>query len=361
MSELKITPLNTWHRANKARMVPFAGWEMPVQYTGIVAEHAHTRSSASIFDICHMGEFALAGPGATQALGKIVTHNLGTLKPGKCRYGFMLNEKGGVLDDLIIYRMAEDEYMLVVNGACEDSDFAWLNERLPESLALENISTETGKIDLQGPKSLEVLEAVLGGDWKELKYFSHIPTEFNGKPLLVSRTGYTGELGYEFYVPAEHAQDLWEKLVAHPLVEPAGLGARDTLRLEMGYPLYGQDLDTVHTPVEAGYSFMLTSEADFTGKDRLDTVKEKLIPLSIPGRRSARTHDKVALPDGTVVGEVTSGSFCPTLGHAAALAYVRAEDAEHTDFVVKGARVDLPAQRAELPFYQGGTARVKLG
>lgn len=357
---LKTTPLAEWHRQHKARMVPFAGWDMPVQYKGIMVEHNHTREKASVFDICHMGEFELAGPGAASELEKVVTHNLRTLKPGKCRYGFMLNERGGVLDDLIIYRMAENEFMLVVNGACEESDFAWLESHLPESLRLENVSARTAKIDLQGPKSLAVLDDTLGSSWNHLKYFGFEKAEFNGGPILISRTGYTGELGYEFYLPADQAIALWEKLVAHELVEPAGLGARDTLRLELGYPLYGQDLDAKHTPVEAGYAFMITSEAQFIGRDKLGAVRERLIPLSIPGKRSARTHDPVRLESGEQVGEVTSGSFCPTLGHSVALAYVRREHAEQTAFVVEGARTELPATRVELPFFKGGTARMKL-
>jgi aminomethyltransferase len=341
-------------------MVPFAGWEMPVQYSGIIAEHQHCRTKACIFDICHMGEFSLKGPGAKDALAGAVTQNLETLSPGKCRYGFLLNENGGVEDDLIVYRMAGDEFMLVVNGACIDSDFAAIRSRLPSSLAVTDISARTAKIDLQGPKSFEVLSRVLPGDWKTLGYFSFVGTAFEGSEIIVSRTGYTGELGYEFYLPADKALALWEKLAADPEVLPAGLGARDTLRLEMGYPLYGQDLDTAHTPAEAGYAGMLGSAAGYVGKDKAFDVREKLVALAIEGRRSARHHDKVCLPDGAEVGVVTSGSFSPTLGYCVALAFVKAEAAESPAFVVKAARIELAAKRTELPFYKGGTARTKL-
>ena len=360
MSELFITPLNDWHRQAGAKMVPFAGWDMPVQYDSIIAEHKHTRENACVFDICHMGEFLISGAGAKDGLAKIVTHNLETLAAGKCRYGFMLNEKGGVLDDLIVYCLGEDDYMLVVNGACEKSDFDWIKSHLPQSVSCVNKSAETAKIDLQGPKSLEALEEATGTNWKHLKYFNFEKTDFNGKEMIVSRTGYTGELGYEFYLPAENALALWEKLVAVETVKPAGLGARDTLRLEMGLPLYGQDLDTDHTPKEAGYGFLLKSEADFTGKAGLETVKQVLVPLSIEGRRSARHHDKVLDGEGNEIGVVTSGSFAPSLGHSIALAYVEAEKAELEVFTVQTARKALEAKKAELPFYKEGTARKKL-
>lgn len=360
MEALKTTPLNAWHKAHGARMVDFAGWEMPVQYAGIIAEHLHTRQMTSIFDICHMGEFYLRGRGATKALGRIVTHDLETLQPGKCRYGFMLNEQGGVLDDLIIYCLAPDEYMLVVNGACEQSDFEWIESHLANGLSLENASAQVAKIDVQGPESIKALETLLGKSWKHLKYFSFERITHAGASMLVSRTGYTGELGYELYLDADRALGAWEKLASMEGVKPAGLGARDTLRLEMGYPLYGQDLDTSHTPVEAGYGFLMNSPADYIGKSQLDNVREKLVPLVIPGRRSARHGDKVTLRDGKPVGVVTSGSFSPSLGFCIALAYVSATVAENREFLVQAQRSELCATRSELPFFKNGTARMKL-
>ncbi len=360
MSELLTTPLHAWHKENGARMVPFAGWDMPVQYAGILDEHKHTRTEASIFDISHMGEFLLEGPGATDALARIATHNLATLAPGKCRYGFLLNEQGGVLDDLIVYRLDTEKYMLVVNGACIDSDFAWIESKLPAGLTFVNQSFEIAKIDLQGPKAFDVLCRAIPGDWASLGYFGFREVEFEGFRLLVSRTGYTGELGYEFYLPWDKAGTLWERLMADDAVRPAGLGARDTLRLEVGLPLYGQDLDTEHTPVEAGYGMMLKSEADYIGKAGLDTVRERLVGLRIEGRRSARHHDEVYVGE-TRVGTVTSGSIAPSLGCCVAMAYVRADMAEAETFTVKGARTTLEAVRTDMPFYTAGTARRKLG
>lgn len=359
MSELLTTPLHAWHKNNGARMVPFAGWDMPVQYAGILEEHKQTRTSASIFDISHMGEFLLEGDGASQALSLIVTHNLATLAPGKCRYGFLLNDKGGVLDDLIVYRLGEEKFMLVVNGACIDTDFAWIQSRIPSNLTMGNQSFDIAKIDLQGPASYDVLSRIMPGDWASLGYFGFREVEFKGFKLIVSRTGYTGELGYEFYLPWNKAQVLWDGLMADERVRPAGLGARDTLRLEVGLPLYGQDLDPEHTPVEAGYGGMLKSEADFIGKAGLAEVREKLIGLRIDGRRSARHHDAVYVGD-ELVGAVTSGSIAPSLGYCVAMAYVRADAAEATAFTVKGPRTALEAVRVDMPFYTAGTARRKL-
>ncbi len=354
------TPLSQWHHDNGAKMADFAGWDMPIQYSGILAEHEHTRKNASIFDICHMGEFTLKGPGAAEALSKAVTHNLDTLKTGKCRYGFLLNDKGNILDDLIVYRMGDDEFMLVVNGACTASDFAVLKGRMPSNVELVDISSDVAKIDLQGPRSLEVLEALFGESFTHLAYFSFENHKYLGHDILVSRTGYTGELGYELYLPWQNALGLWENLLQDERVKPAGLGARDTLRLEAGLPLYGHDLDDKHNPTEAGMGKMLTSTAAYVGHEYVGEVRQKLLALRIEGRRSARHGDILALPSGEDVGIVTSGSFAPTLGYVIALAWADAKYAENKEFIVKAAKASLPAQAVEVPFYKDGTARIKL-
>jgi aminomethyltransferase len=346
--------------AHGAKMAPFAGWLMPIQYEGIVLEHEHTRRRAGVFDICHMGEFLIGGPDADAALGRAVSHNLATLKPGGCRYGFLLNREGGVLDDCIVYRFGPGNFMIVVNAACAAGDFATLRERLPSSVSLTDVSAGTAKIDLQGPESLSVLERVIGQNFHDLPYFSFRRTSFCDGPLLVSRTGYTGELGYELYLPPEAAESLWTALQSDDRVKPAGLGARDTLRLEAGLPLYGHELDEMHTPAEAGFAALLTSGADYVGKAGAVNVRERLIALRLEGRRAARNGDVLALPDGVAVGRVTSGSFAPSLGCAVALAFVDAAHAGAEDFVLRAARNDLAAKRTSLPFYAEGTARVKL-
>lgn len=359
MSDLR-TPLTSWHEAQGAKMAFFAGWLMPIQYEGILAEHLHTRKHAGIFDICHMGEFRIEGPGATEALSRAVSHNLETLAPGKCRYGFLLTEKGGVLDDGIIYRFGPDSFMAVVNAACAPGDLATLRARLPESIRITDISAETGKVDLQGPDSLDVLEKIMGENFHDLGYFSFRESKWQGVPVLVSRTGYTGELGYELYLPTDKTEAFWKALLADERVKPVGLGARDTLRLEAGLPLYGHDLDEEHTPAEAGMARMMTSQADYVGREGAQTVREVLVPLQIEGRRAARHGDVLALPGGEAVGRITSGSFAPSLGYVIAFAWVAAAHADKEDFVVRASRTELPAKKVEIPFYKEGTARKKL-
>lgn len=358
MADILSTPLTAWHEAHGAKMAPFAGWNMPIQYEGILAEHKHTRASASVFDICHMGEFLLSGEGAQEALMKAVSHSLANLAEGRCRYGFILNETGGVLDDCIVYHLGPDSFMVVVNAACCEQDFNVLKSRLP-GLTLEDISEKTAKIDLQGPKAVEIMEDFLGEDLRGLGYFAFRYTTWQGNRLMVSRTGYTGELGYELYIAADKAVELWEGLLKDERVRPAGLGARDTLRMESGLPLYGHELDTEHTPVEAGMGVMMKSEADYVGKAGLATVREKLLALELEGRRAPRHGDSIEL-DGKAVGHVTSGTFAPSLNKAIAFAWVKAEAADASAFEVVTARARLAAAKVSLPFYKEGTARQKL-
>lgn len=342
-------------------MAEFAGWDMPIQYpAGILAEHLHTREKAGLFDICHMGEFLLEGKGAVEALSRAVTMNITTLKPGRCRYGFLLNEQGGVQDDLIVYRFDEESFMLVVNAACRAADLVAIRERVGGGIHVEDVSAATAKIDLQGPLSFTVLEQVLPGPWRRLPYFGFTREKsFDNAPLLVSRTGYTGELGVEIYCPWDKVEQLWSLLLSDERVQAVGLGARDTLRLEVGLPLNGQDLDEQHSPAEAGYGGMLTSQAPYVGKDGAHQVRKKLTALLIPGRRSARHGDEVLL-DGKTVGVVTSGSYGPSVGNAVALAYIDAEKAQAPAYTVKAARAELEAKSVPLPFYTKGTARTPL-
>ena len=341
-------------------MASFAGWDMPIQYEGIVAEHLHTRCAAAVFDICHMGEFLVSGPGARQQLEQAVSHRLDNLEPGKCRYGFLLTPQGGIMDDLIVYHLEADRYMLVVNAACAAGDFSVLRRRLSAPVFIEDISGKTGKIDLQGPLSVEVLEKLLAADLRDLGYFSFRTVAFAGEKLCISRTGYTGELGYELYFPWDKTRALWEALLDDERVKAAGLGARDTLRLEAGLPLYGHELDENHTPAEAGMERMLTSAADHVGKAGAQRVRQRLVPLAIAGRRSARAGDILVLPDGTQAGVVTSGSFAPSLGYAIAFAWIDEAHVGADSFIVRAAKTELPAKKTCLPFYKEGTARRKL-
>ena len=366
MSEEKLleTPLAAEHVRLGAKMVPFAGWNMPVQYTeGILAEHHHTRKEVSLFDICHMGEFRLKGTDSVQKLDHALARAVADQPCGVCRYNFLLNEQGGVIDDLIVYRISETEFFIVVNAARREIDFNTLKERLGGGMEFCDESDRTAKLDLQGPKSAEVL-ARLGLQPETLpKYYHFMPVKLLGLDMLLSRTGYTGELGFELYFDAAEAVRIWRALLDDPEVKPAGLGARDTLRLEMGYPLYGHELNEETTPVEGGFGAMLkleNSTRDFIGSAALRQRKpaKKLIGLKLDGRRAARAGMTV-LADGKAVGTVTSGAFAPSLNCAVAMAVVTPEAAEKTAFEIDLQRAKVTASKHDFPFYTEGTARKK--
>lgn len=363
---VKDTPLCQNHIDIGARMVPFAGWNMPVQYPeGIIAEHMHTRQHVSLFDICHMGEFRLTGPGAAEALDKIFPRLVSSQKAGSCRYNFLLTDRGTVIDDLIIYRIGEEEFYIVVNAGSKDADFARLTELLPKNLTLVDESDATAKLDLQGPESADVL-ADIGFDKATLPgYYKWIKTEIKGIPVLLSRTGYTGELGFELYFAADKAAELWNFLLVNPKVKPAGLGARDTLRLEMGYPLYGHEMDTETTPIEAGFGGMLkiTEDRSFPGVDvlRNSQPKKQLVGIEIEGRRAAREGAEVSI-NGQIAGKVSSGTYSPSLEKAIAFAYLNMNIAAEL-----GMNVELVAGRSTIkgaitgiPFYKNGSVRKEI-
>ena len=360
------TPLADEHVSLGARMVPFAGWYMPVQYKeGILAEHRHTREHVSLFDICHMGEFTIDGPGSAAALDHALARSVADQKVGSCRYNFLLNEQGGVIDDLIVYRMGDENFLIVVNAARIDVDFATLRQRVPSVFAMENMSDRTAKFDLQGPESADVLVS-LGIDAASLpKYYQWASFELFGLPMTISRTGYTGELGFELYFDADRAVEVWRKLLACPGVKPAGLGARDTLRLEMGYPLYGDEMDENTTPVEAGFGALLkldTVKRFFVGSEALrsNPPKKHLRGIVLEGRRAAHTGTPL-LYKGEQVGTITSGTFAPSLGCAVAMAYLDADKKipEDAEFDVELHRATVKAHLSPLPFWTRGTASPK--
>ena len=357
MSFLK-TPLHAWHVEKGAKMAEFAGWDMPIQYSGIITEHLHTREHVGLFDICHMGEIIIEGKDAAKALGKAFAADVEGLKIGRCRYGFLLTEEGGIIDDLIIYRMGEEKFMAVVNAGCRAIDFETFTKRLP-GITVTDISDTMGKIDVQGPEAVEVMEKLIPGNWR-IPYFSFTELEFDGAPLLISRTGYTGELGFELYVPAEKTLALWELCLSDDRVLPVGLGARDTLRHEVGLPLNGQDVGPEVTPTEAGYGSMLPADSDYVGKAGSLTAPRTLVALTLEGRRSARHGDVVLSSSGEEVGIVSSGSFGPSLGYAIAFAHIKTDKANESEYAIKGAKTNLPAKAVKVPFYTKGTARTKF-
>ena len=354
------TPLHSHHESLAARMIPFAGWTLPVQYKGIIPEHQHTRRHASLFDTCHMSEFRVRGSNAKTRLSAALACRIRNLQPGRCRYGFILREDGGILDDLICYCIDNDEFFIVSNAGTREKVSMTLRSRLPD-IEVTDISSDTAKLDIQGPQACAAL-AGLAPDIREIGYFRFLRTDIAGTRAIVSRTGYTGELGYEVYSNASHATELWEKLLSLPGVEPAGLGARDTLRLEMGYPLYGQDLSESVTPVEAGLEAFLPRDEQYVGMHRVQDqlasgVRRMLVGIRLEGRSSARPGSAVYI-NHTRVGEVTSGSFTPSLGCAISLGYVEAEHAHpdtRLELAVRSRRLEGVVE--PLPFYHDGTVR----
>lgn len=360
---LKDTVLCREHEALGARMGAFAGWRLPLRYDkGTVAEHLHTRSCCSLFDVCHMGEVRIVGSRSASALDRLMPRRVSDQAVGSCRYNFLLSPAGTVIDDLLVYCLSPNEFLLVLNAGRLEADIAWLSEQLGGSCAVTNVSDQTAKLDLQGPEASRIL-GELGLDCARLPaYYRWAEVELLGHCLLLSRTGYTGELGFELFVPGEEAGDLWRGLLAHETVAPAGLGARDTLRLEMGYPLYGHELDDDTTPVEAGFGGLLSSGGhDHIAADALRTPPRKeLIGLDLEGRRAARAGMTVWAETAELeLGVVTSGSFAPSLGCAVALAYVTPGSCPLDAPVLVGGDLKhrLPARRVPLPFYTEGSVR----
>lgn len=356
------TPLYRLHVSLGARMAPFAGWDMPIQYQGIVAEHHHTRTAASIFDTCHMGEFEFCGPGAEADLERLVTMRVSTLREGQCRYGYLLREDGGILDDVTVFRRARDRFFMVVNAGTLVADAAWIEGRLSPGTEFEDRSAGRAKLDVQGPASRACMEEALESPLPDLKYFRFTEVELAGVPCTLSRTGYTGEWGYEIYFPAEAAAPMWERLTAPGRILPAGLGARDTLRLEVGYPLYGHELGLDRTPVGASRGMFVDTTKDFIGREAVirdleNGVSRYLAGIRLDSRRAARPGDRI-LSDGREIGVVTSGSLAPSLGVAVALAYIDGDQTDPgTPLEVVARDTPMPATTVELPFYRDGSAR----
>lgn len=353
---LKNTPLYETHVAMGAKMAPFGGWLMPIQYDGILSEHAHTRNEVSVFDICHMGEFMLEADPVSSGLNRIVTQNIISMPLGSCRYGFILNEAGGILDDLIVYRIKSNSWMIVVNAGTIQSDEKHFLKNLTGKYNFKNVSDRMGKLDIQGPKSREVLASIFGDGIKDLSYYTFNALSLWGEHCIVSRTGYTGELGYEVYIPADHVVKLWKLLLDDKRVKPAGLGSRDTLRLEMGYPLYGQDLDTAHTPLEAHFDKFVDLSKDFIGKGALleekkSGLKESLISFKALSRRAPRHGFGIfSEGGGRRIGTVTSGSFSPSLSVGIGMGYVSEGQEIGARLMVKEAAVEIPVTVVKKPF-----------
>jgi aminomethyltransferase len=301
-----------------------------------------------------MGEFMLQADPVSSGLDRLVTQNIVSMPFGSCRYGFMLNENGGVLDDLIVYRINKNSWMLVVNAATIAADFTHLKDNLTSGCALENVSDKMAKLDVQGPQSRDVLTGIFGQAVEKLNYYTFAEFKIFDQSCIISRSGYTGELGYEIYLAHDYAGRAWERLLKDKRVLPAGLGCRDTLRLEMSYPLYGQDLDTVHTPVAAGLEKFVDFSKDFIGRDVLlrelkQGPERHLIYFQADSRRSPR-HGFDILKDGDKIGEVTSGSFSPSLGVGIGMGYVAGICGVGAQLLIKQGAVEIPVKVVKRPF-----------
>jgi len=324
------TPLYELHRRLGARLVPFAGFEMPVQYSGILAEHAAVRNAAGLFDVSHMGQIHLGGPGAVAAAERLVSSPVASLRRGRVRYGLLCNEDGGVVDDVTVYRLAEDALMLCVNASNVEKDWRWIVRHAGPEVALRDRSAETALLALQGPASAAVLAPLSDADLGALRRFAFVEGAVAGRPALISRTGYTGSDGFELYLDAGAGETVFEALLdagrAHGLL-PAGLGARDTLRLEAALPLYGHELDDATSPLEAGLErFVKRAAGGFLGAEAIERRAaaghtRALVGFVLDGRGVARAGHEI-VRDGRPVGRVTSGAPSPTLGKPIGLGYV---------------------------------------
>jgi aminomethyltransferase len=362
LDEARPLPLDAWHRSKGARMVPFAGYSMPIQYAeGIIAEHEWTRTHAGLFDVSHMGQLIVAGDGAAEALEALLPADLTSLAPGRMRYSLLLDANGGILDDLIVTNITADEgpaFYIVVNGAMKHDDIAHMKAHLPASVTLTYL-TDQALLASQGPDAAAVLDRLFPGIATQLSFMEGTSREWNGVPVGIARSGYTGEDGFELSIPAEQVEALAERLTAEAEVKPIGLGARDSLRLEAGLPLYGHDLDAATDPVSAGLTFALSkkrrTDGGFPGADRIAALltngpPQRRVGLALEGRMAAREGSLVFAGDQPV-GRVTSGGFAPTLGHPIAMAYVEAQftgEGTRLEAEVRGKR--LPARVVKMPF-----------
>jgi aminomethyltransferase len=361
MSQLLRTACHDWHVAHGGRMVDFAGWEMPVQYSAIVAEHHAVRRAAGLFDIAHMGRLKFTGPEAAKLLDHLVTNDVTSLAVGQIKYALITNEQGGILDDVLVYRL-DDAFLLVVNASNRKKILDWIeNHRGRFQVTVEDQTVPRFMLALQGPKAQALLQSLVDADLASIKYYFGTPARVMQQSAYVSRTGYTGEDGFEVIIPVDHARALWEALIAAgtPVgLLPAGLGCRDTLRLEAGMPLYGHELNETIDPFTAGLAFGIRLDAgEFIGRGALAAAKanpERLrrVGLELAGKRIAREGALVFAGDNQV-GRVTSGTFSPTLERSIAMAYVpAAQSAVGTDLSVDIRGQREPAKIVKLPFYK---------
>lgn len=359
---MKNTALTETHISLGAKMVPFAGYNMPVQYEGINAEHQVVRNSVGVFDVSHMGEFILKGERALELIQKVTSNDASKLADGKVQYSCLPNETGGIVDDLLVYRIDSSTYMLVVNASNTEKDWNWISKFNTYGVELKNISDRTALLAVQGPKAVEALQSLTETDLSSMEYYSFKRGKFAGiENVLISATGYTGAGGFELYFDSSHAEEIWKaifKAGAPYGIKPIGLGARDTLRLEMGFCLYGNDIDDSTSPIEAGLGWITKFNKDFVNAAQLAEQKQnkpdrKLVGFEMIERGIPRHDYEIVDATGNTIGKVTSGTQSPSLQKAIGLGYVK------SDFSVIGSEIfinirnnPVKAQVVKLPFYK---------
>jgi len=361
--KLKKTPLYEKHVALNAKIIDFGGWAMPVQYTNVIEEHKTTRGAACLFDICHMGEIEVKGPQALDLLQLVLTRNLVDQTIGQVKLSALLNEEGGIIDDLTVYKMAENSYMLVTNATPKDRDWQWIKsiqQAKKFDCSLKDLSDATGKLDLQGPCSEEILQKLTDANLKTLRFYHFCEAKVIGFSAIISRSGYTGEDGFEIYAAANIIGNIWDKLMiagAQSGLKPAGLGARDTLRLEAGMMLNGQDMNESVSPLEVPYSWIVDMNKEFIGKTALLARKNsgsgnKLVGIEMTGRGIAR-HGYKVFHGKEEIGIVTSGTFSPTLNKAIGLAFIDINfSVPDTEIAIAVRDTMVQAKIIKLPFYK---------
>ena len=368
LSALRQTALNAAHKAAGAKMVEFGGWEMPIEYTGIVQEHLAVRTHAGLFDVSHMGEIEVRGPRALALLQWVTSNDVSRLQLWQVQYTALMHPQGGAVDDCLVYRLGENHYLVCVNAANTDKDFAWIVQHNSVQADVRNVSAEYSQLALQGPWAEEILAGVTDSDLCGLRYYWSCPATCCGVKGLLSRTGYTGEDGFEFYFPPAESERVWNQLLeaGRPLgLIPAGLGARNTLRLEAAYPLYGHELNEETTLIEANLGWIVKfDKGDFLGREtlgqqRAQGTRKKLIGLEMMGHGIARDGYPVWI-NGRMAGQVTSGSYAPYLKKNIGLAYVppRSGDAEQ-EFEVEIRSKKVAARAVALPFYKRAISETK--
>lgn len=359
---MKHIPLRHIHEGLGAKMVDFAGFYMPVQYEGVNVEHETVRNGVGVFDVSHMGEFLLTGENALALIQKVTSNDASVIEIGKAQYSCLPNDKGGIVDDLIIYRMKENQYLLVVNASNIDKDWEWISKHNDMGVEMRNLSDDYSLLAIQGPKSVEAMQSLTSVNLSEIPYYGFKVGDFAGiENVIISATGYTGSGGFEIYCKNEEVEQIWHKVfeAGAPFgIKPIGLAARDTLRLEMGFCLYGNDIDDTTSPLEAGLGWITKFTKDFVNSENLKKQKEegvtrKLVGFELQERGIPRHDYEIVDAEGNVIGKVTSGTMAPSLGKGIGMGYVKTEFSKvDSEIYIKIRNNNVKAKVVKMPFYK---------